>query len=268
MKSLIGKILQALREPENIILFVGVMVAAILAYSSIRKNDIQQTLAAMLSILGSLAVAQILTNYQTVKRDKQIEEAFSLLKRIETSSKPPLQKRDNLQPLPKRAQSAKDILIIGRSLVVVLRNTDFFVERLLNGATIRLALVDPNNKAVREAMASLLETTIEGFVSDVRSSLQLIDNIRQAAKGSENLQVRFINFVPTLSLVAVDDNLPNGHIVVELLPYKATPALRPHLVFRADENSFGFATFTISLRIFGEMRRQPMIRRTPNNCSK
>ncbi len=243
MEKRISRLLEVLKEPENLILIVGVVVAAVLAYSGIRNNDIQQALAAILSILGALSVAQLITSYETVKRDKQIEAALSLLHRTGRLTSPPLQLRTELQPLPTRAQNAKDILIIGRSLAIVLRYTEFFEKRLRDGATIRVAMVDPNNEVVCRAMSPLLETSLRGFISDVRSSLGLINRISEATQGTGKLEVRFIGFVPTLSLVAIDTQLPTGHIVVELLPYQVSPASRPHLILRANESPSWFVYF-------------------------
>ena len=243
MENRISRMLQALKEPENLILIVGVIVSVVLAYSGIRNNDNQQALAAILSILGALAVAQLITGYETVKRDNKIEAALSLLQKIGASASTPLKLRTELPPLPARAQNAKDILIIGRSLAIVLRYTEFFEKRLRDGATVRLAMVDPNNEAVCKALSPLLETSLEGFISDVRSSLGLVNRLNQATQGAGKLEIRFIEFVPTLSLVVVDAQLPTGHIVVELLPYQVGPASRPHLIFRASENPFWFVYF-------------------------
>jgi len=52
MESRLNKILQVLKEPESLIVIIGIIVAAVLAYSGIRNNDIQQALAAILSILN------------------------------------------------------------------------------------------------------------------------------------------------------------------------------------------------------------------------
>ena len=73
MKNLAQSIQQTLKEPENLILVIGVVVAAVLAYIGVRNNDIQQALNAILAVLGSLAIAQVIEGYETVKRDKQVE---------------------------------------------------------------------------------------------------------------------------------------------------------------------------------------------------
>jgi hypothetical protein len=237
------KALQALKEPEIMIPIVGVVVSIILAYSGIRNNDIQQTLAAILSILGALAITQIIANYEDVKRNKQIETVLSILQKVSMSASTPLRLRTELEPIPTRAQNAKDILIIGRTLAISLRYTEFFEQRLRDGATIRLAMVDPNNESVCNAISPLLEMSPEAFLSDIRTSIGLINRLARATQGDGKLELRFIEFVPTLSLMVVDPQLPTGHIVVELLPYQVDAPSRPHLIFKASENPYWFAYF-------------------------
>jgi len=187
MDSRVGRVLQVLKEPENLIVIVGVIVAAILAYSGIRNNDVQQALTAILAVLGALAIAQIIAGYEAIRRDKQVETILSVLQKVGPSTSPPVRPRTELRPLPTRARNAKDILIIGRSLAIVLRYTEFFKERLRDGATIRLAMVDPSNDAVCEAMTPLLETSREGFIADVQSSMGLVKRIAEAAQRTDQL---------------------------------------------------------------------------------
>jgi len=181
--------------------------------------------------------------YDALKRDRQIEAGLSALQKQTALGSVSLRVRTELQPIPTRAQNAKDILIIGRSLAIILRYTEFFQERLRDGATIRAAIANPNNSAVCTAMSPLLETSLEGFAGDLRSSLGLLKRIAQGAQAKGKLEVRFIEFVPTLSLTAIDTQLSTGHIVVELLPYQVSPPSRPHLIFRATENPSWFVYF-------------------------
>lgn len=90
----------------------------------------------------------------------------------------------------------------------MLRYTEFFEKRLQDGSTVRLAMVDSNNEAVCKAMSPLLKTSLEGFVSDLHSSPGLVNRLNQATHGVGKLEIRFIEFVPTLSLVVVDANYP------------------------------------------------------------
>lgn len=233
-----SRMIQVLKEPESLIVIVGIIASAILAYSGIRSNNTQQALTAILAILGALALSQILADYHAVGRDKQIEEILTIVQKAGASASPPLRSRTELPPLSIQAANAKDILIIGQSLGVALRQIEFFEERLQEGASIRLVMVDANNEAVIKAIGSFQET----LVPDIQTSMEIVKHIAKAAKSEDQLEIRFIDFVPTLSLAAVDSHLLTGHIVVELVPYQISSSARPHLLCRASETPW-FAYF-------------------------
>ena len=67
--------------------------------------------------------------------------------------------------------------------------------------------------------------------------------IARASRSSDQLQLRFTNTVPTLSLVMVDGRLPSGTILVEMVPYGKSAGLRPHLLLSVREHPRWFAYF-------------------------
>jgi hypothetical protein len=239
MNSRTSRIFQVLKEPESLIVIIGIVVAGILAYFGIRDAKPEQVSQAILSILGGLAVARIIADYHAVERDKQLAEALSLLQKVGVSAGPSLRLRTELRPLGSRARNARDILIVGRTLGMVLSEIGFLQERLRNGATIRLVMLDPSNEAVIKAIRTFRET----LVPDLQTSMEAVKLITKAAQRDEQLKVRFIDFVPTLSLAAIDSQLPDGHIVVELVPYQISTGSRPHLLYKAGENPVWFNYF-------------------------
>jgi len=135
------------------------------------------------------------------------------------------------------------MLFIGRSLAIVLRYTEFLKQRLRDGARIRLVIVNPDNDAVVKALTPLLETSRNGFIADVRSSMGLVKRIAEAAPGNEQLQLRYIEYVPTLSFAMIDGGLPTGQIVVELVPYQVGPTSRPHFLLTAKDTPVWYSFF-------------------------
>jgi hypothetical protein len=236
-------VLAVLIEPENVIMIIGTVVAAILGYSGIKDNDVQQALTAILTVLGTLAVAQIIAGYESSKARKTAERVENLLQRFAFSTNPPLRRRTGLTSLQERARSAQDVLIIGRTAGIVLRQTDFFQDRIRQGATVRLAVINPDNDVVIEALTPLAETSKEGLAADLQVVRELVHRIKEQTSNSEQLQVRVFDYVPTLSLVMVDGHLPTGHIVVEMVPYQVGPSLRPHLFLTAEDNPSWYAYF-------------------------
>jgi hypothetical protein len=236
-------VLAVLREPENIITIIGTVVAAILAYSGIRNNDVQQALTAIITVLGTLAVAQIIAGYESSKARETIERIESLLHSFASPPNPPLRLRTEIVSLQKRAKNAKDILIIARTAIMVLRQTEFFKERIRQGATIRLAVVNPDNSAVIEALGPLAETSKEGVIADMQGTIGLVCRLREQTSNPEQIQVRVFDYVQTLSMVMVDGHLPTGSIIVEMIPYQVGPSSRPHLLLTAKDNPMWYAYF-------------------------
>ena len=242
MRTWVNMTFRSLLLPRNLILLVGMLFAGVRAYWGLRASDVYDVLRALLFIVGALGIAQIVAGYGEVRTQEQIRTMLSLLQQRSLTS-PPLELRTDLASLPRRAPDARDILVVGRSLATVVRYTEFLKQRLQNGAAIRLVLVDTGNAALCEALGPLLETSVEGFRADVESSMALIGRIAEGAPSPDRVQVRTIQFVPTLSYMVVDGQLPSGHVVAELLPYQVSPSSRPHLLFRPTEHPSWYAFF-------------------------
>ncbi|GAB4435238.1 MAG: hypothetical protein Kow00120_02000 [Anaerolineae bacterium] len=239
---------QTLKKPEILMSVISVVAAILITLINILpsvEDEIasQWTWVAVAILLGLLAGTQIVTSYKTIERDEQLETMMSLLEKARISGATSLQLRSELQPLLSRAPNAKDVLIIGRSLVFVMRYTEYLQERLRDGASIRLVMVNVNNEAVMQAIGPFLETSVEGLVADVRSSIELAKHIMKEVPSPGKLQVRLVDYVPTLSLSIIDGQIPTGHIVVELEPYRVSTPRKPDLILKADESPFWFTYF-------------------------
>jgi hypothetical protein len=245
--SQMQQVLKALKEPGNLIVVVGVVVAVPLAYSSIRNQNVQQALAAIVFILTPLAVAQILAGYEGSKTGKKIEQIERHLQGLSPSTNPPLRMRTELDSLGEMAENAKDILIVARTAVAVLRDSDFLVDRINRGTTVRVALVDLKEETTLESLGRSTETSEEGYLADQRGSFALIqrmgENVSNRRQFDKQFQIRVFNYVPTLSFLMVDGDHPNGKIVVEMIPYRVSPLSRPHLLLTAKDHHDWYAYF-------------------------
>lgn len=235
--------LRPYKKPENLILAVGIITAAILAYAGIRNNDIQQALNAILAVLSSLAIAQIIVGYEKVKRDKQVETILTCVQALSRTDSPYLRAREELVPLPDRSPDAKQILLIGPSLAFAVRYTEYFKERLLDGATLRFVVMNPDNSVIIKALVPLLEVAENDMVADIQTSLAFLRGIRKSVPRAKHIEVRGVDHVPPLSFAMVDGYHPTGHIVVQLFPYKSSSATRPHLLLMPGETQHWYTYF-------------------------
>jgi len=228
---------------ENIIALTGIVIAARLAVLDIKKGAPEETLNAIVALLTALAMSQIVTRYKSAIASDSISRMEGLIHRLSFLSSPPLRLRTELASLGESARNARNILIVAFSGAEVLRQTDFFADRLFQGATVRIAIADPENDALVEAMSPLTGIPREGFVADVQVAMGLIQVIRKQTSNTGRLQVRMFDYAPTLSLVMVDGDRPTGHIVVELRPYQVSSSSRPHLFLTARDNRVWYDYF-------------------------
>ncbi|MBN1683304.1 toll/interleukin-1 receptor domain-containing protein [Candidatus Bathyarchaeota archaeon] len=155
---------------------------------------------------------------------------------------------DQFSPCPVRARGAlplmhqwepairaNDILIIGQNLNLVLRQPQFFMSHLDKGAHLRLLIVNPRED-------KLIEILSRGVVEkqytrrDFGPALDTIHELYNSLKVDEksHLEVKIIDYVPTLSFQVLDGESPKGTILVELTPNRIAVPNRPHFILRAD----------------------------------
>lgn len=161
-----------------------------------------------------------------------------------------LRLRTELVPLPNRAKDAQDILVIGRTARIAISHPDFFRAKLLEGANIRLALANAENEAVVEAFIPLIETSgsRQTLIGDFQSTLGFARGLfrevePKLGKEKVGLKVRLFDYVPTLSIVVVDGQSKDGHVIVEMGPYKVGTSNRPWFRLDAKEQPDWFAYF-------------------------
>ena len=136
------------------------------------------------------------------------------------------------------AQTATDLLIIGINLNLVLRFSDFFAAKLRAGGRLRLVIADPRDP-------HLVEIIGRGVVErpyvqpDFSSSLATVANLRQDLPGEKRtlLDLRVIDYVPSLSFQVLDGRASHGCILIELAPNRISVPERPHFILRADNRA-------------------------------
>jgi len=162
MGKRIKQMFQVLKEPENLIVTMGVLVSASLAYLGIRNNDIQQALTAILAILGALAIAQIVAGYAAVKRDKQVGTILSLLR-----------KSDNLHLSPSQLEASQELIaFVERDkpkkadlIELSTASIDPLLESLIReNCQIRLLIQNPNS-AITDFQKDRIQQRIRDLMS-------------------------------------------------------------------------------------------------------
>lgn len=228
------QIWQDIRQGENIDLYLTVFFAITIAGLNVLGVADDSWLAPLtLAALGILAAA-------TLSNRHRIE---NFLNEIGSSRTPPLRTRTELSPLPSRAADASDILIVALSGAEVLRYIEFFVDKLRQGASVRLAIANPESNAIAETVSPLTGISKDAFIADMQVVKGLVRSIRERTPDSRQFKVKFFDYAPTLSLVMIDGNKPTGQIIAEMRPYGISSSSRCHLFVTAKDHPTWYMYF-------------------------
>lgn len=119
---------------------------------------------------------------------------------------------------------AKTIYLSGYSLSRTIREySNVLNQKLLEGATIRVMVVDPESEAVLQRMA--LES-VAATQENWRSTIQVTETLLSAiANNPENmglLEIGYLPFTPAFGMIFIDPGAENGVGVVEIYHHKST----------------------------------------------
>lgn len=134
------------------------------------------------------------------------------------------------------ADAAKDILMIGQNLYLVFRQWNFFEQKLRQKCNLRLLIADPDDDTLITTMSrGVVEQTYTK--ADFQPVLDTIRQLRNALPEQDRplIELRVMDYVPTLSFQVLDGTLASGTIIIELAPNKMEVLARPHVMLRASE---------------------------------
>jgi hypothetical protein len=168
-------------------------------------------------------------------RDKEAESA-RLLSSAEVLSLRTFRSRADLPEMAlwPAAQAATDMLLIGQNLNAVFRQPNFFREKLREGCRIRLLMANPNDDTLLTIMS---RGVVEHHYTkdDFKPALKTIRDLRNSLpeERQSQIELKTVDYVPTLSFQVLDGTLKSGVILVELTPNRIEVKSRPHVVLSA-----------------------------------
>lgn len=140
---------------------------------------------------------------------------------------------------------ARDVRLVGVTLSRTIRShLDDLQQQLADGATVRVALIDPTGPAPEEAARrnGLDASGGEVFARRVQPTIDLLDYLAAKATGGGQLEVRLLRFVPAFGMVLVDPEEPTGRISIDI--YSHRPDGREATVtLRADRDPVWYRHF-------------------------
>lgn len=135
-------------------------------------------------------------------------------------------------PFETRIANAKEVCILGMTLVGILSHYEKYIEQKANnGCKFKIAICDPRYTYSTGENPKPWKGTSR-TQQDTEHSVVILKQLQK----NENVQVAFFPVPPHFSLLLIDASQPFGEVQVELLPYDIPESKRPHFVLRKAHN--------------------------------
>jgi len=239
------KIGKDLSEGRNLEVYLTIFVSlAISVLGALNVVQAEVVATVTLATLALLALSTINNREQIAAFQKQVETLSALVEenvlgKIRAES-------FFLAEEPRyedKFQRAKNIYIAGTTLTRTVTNyLGVFEQRLKEGASIRIVIIDPNGDAAKQAAVRSYGVKDDDFYRNrIKPTLDLLNILASLPDLKGRLELRFLPYMPSFGLVLVDPDTADGNIYVEIYQHKS---LEPHPSFllnaRRDEKWYRF----------------------------
>lgn len=142
------------------------------------------------------------------------------------------------------AGPVRDIALVGVTLSRTIHTCLHDLECCLDsGGTVRIAVVDPQGDAPKEASHRHgLPNGRPLFDHRLQATVNLLLYLKSKAAGNGTLEIRFIPFVPSVGLTLIDPQAPHGVVVVDIYAHRPE-APEPSMTITAAESPEWYAHF-------------------------
>ncbi|MGW4463969.1 hypothetical protein [Micromonospora sp. NPDC004704] len=178
--------------------------------------------AATLSILG-LIVFDLLTGRRRMRRlDSAIRDLAKSLGRVGLTESVDRLITAAGPGTVLRIDDAEDIRLVGVTLSRTIRSHLHDLERrLAAGASIRVAILDPDGPGPREAARrNAVPDNARVFEHRLQPTIDLLQHLAAGLDVTGRLEVRFLQFVPAFGLTLVDPAKVDGRISVDIYSHR------------------------------------------------
>jgi hypothetical protein len=219
---------------DNITVIGTVGYASYVIYRQQISNAVLSTddlLTAVLTILGLLAISEIIERYRKLGSiEKTNQKILGMLESQLTERPSALAFFQVSSSLATLIKSSSTIDMCGLTMTTTL-NKEFpnILEKIEQGSNVRLLIVDPDSQALQmSALRSFDPTNLDYYRNKIVTTLQDIEFIHQRwevnrknnLKRSGNFEVRLLNFAPSFSVFVFNAVESSGHAIVEIYPHK------------------------------------------------
>ena len=179
-----------------------------------------------------------------------------LIRRLEVSDRPSAEAFFTEFPeLDKYLKTAVEIDFCGVTLTATITRNFFSIrERLLNGASMRLLIADPDSLALEmTALRSEIPADVDLFAKRLASTSKDIGNLfqaspdtpqdRQGESASTNLSVRLLPYAPSFLILRFKASNGDQTIVIQIYPHRGGYATPPVFILRPERDKRWYEYF-------------------------
>lgn len=235
--SLIQKILRAKTASYVATLFATAVAGFLGAHGG---NPIA-FMTAILAMIGAFAIAQLLHNLDLSEWQSELGKKIDSLS-AGTSGVVFSLGRGLIPSLKERLDKPKDVLLIGRTLALVLRDTELIGELLRSKVRVRLLFVNPDNGELVSQLAPTLDLK-EAMPLDLATTLSIVRQLYAIPGATTHLDIRVMNFPPTMNIAVVYSRGGSDNVFAEALTYNTTPNDRLGVLCAKRDNAKWFNYF-------------------------
>lgn len=210
-------------------------------------DDISELAVWILALLGLIAVSGLWDRHRRLRRiEKLLEESHALiLRRISEKAY-----ADDFFVSGKRLtdeffSSATTIFLAGITLTRTTREFMHILgQRLVAGAHIRIIIIDQTKDSVMEVMAhrSMGNTTPEYWRTRMQTVEAVIEAIANTPGAKGKLEVGYLPYIPSFSLILIDPDASHAVCHVELYHHKSAEP-NPAFEIRASDDPLWYQFF-------------------------
>lgn len=229
---------------ENVPTILTIVFATyVIALAQTGQMPTEVLLQWVLAILGLIAVSELVERWRKLRKIESLSE--DMLKMLQGRFGDRARAEDfftkRLPSLEPYLTKAQDIRICGYSLQRTIReNSYIFAQRLKDGATIQVLIVNP---VILEDKPVVSEP---GEKHDPLGAMVAIKTLKWLVKQPEikgSIQVKFMEEEPRFNIIAIDPDDDSGIIFVEFYPQRWVPGIRPRMELTSERDGFWYQYF-------------------------
>jgi hypothetical protein len=200
----------------------------------------------ILAILGLLAISQLVERLRTIRHIEEVSDRTLSVVESRLGGRVGAEAffTKRLPSMEAHLTRASDVRLYGVTLQRTVRdNIHSLAQLLMDGAQVKVALVDPNGTA-----AQRIANPAGGFPLDsLKAHTGLtIHNLRWLAALPEakgTIELRYVDEEPNFNIIAMDAEKESGIIFVELYPQRWVIGARPRFELTPQRDGFWFGYF-------------------------